>query len=296
MSNNKISLEEIKNALSSSDAQWKAEGTILSSLPFEEKKFYLGANPPAHEPSAEEIERQISSVKESLRAEALGAINVPTTYDLRNADGKNFVTAIKDQKSCGSCVSFGTIATVEGSLRVQRKNPNLDVDLSEAHLFFCHGSQSGAACSSGWWPTAAYDAFKDKGVVDESCYKYDEGLEKQDCSAICADPDSRVTKIKEYTDLTGKPAQIKEWVSSKGPVSACLIVYEDLYSYKSGIYKHVTGKRLGGHCVTIIGYDDNQGCWICKNSWYTRWGEQGFFRIAYGECGIDSWSNHGVDC
>nr|MDO8133672.1 DUF4114 domain-containing protein [Candidatus Njordarchaeum guaymaensis] len=26
--------------------------------------------------------------------------------------------------------------------------------------------------------------------------------------------------------------------------------------------------------------------WICKNSWGRGWGEAGWFRIAYGECGI----------
>lgn len=296
MSNDDISLEKINDALSTSDALWEADRTILSSLPFEEKKRYLGANPPENEPSAVEIEQRVSSIKESLKAEALSAVGVPTSYDLRNVNGKNFITEVKDQKSCGSCVAFGTIATVESSLRVQRNDPNIGVDFSEAHLFFCHGSESGAACGSGWWPKPAYDAFQNKGVVDEACYKYADGLEKQDCSGLCENPDSHVVKIRGYKDFTGKPAQIKEWISSKGPVSACFLVYEDFFSYRSGIYKHVTGERAGGHCVTIIGYDDDQGYWICKNSWHTSWGEQGFFRIAYGECGIESWSNHGVEC
>jgi C1A family cysteine protease len=46
----------------------------------------------------------------------------------------------------------------------------------------------------------------------------------------------------------------------------------------------------GGHCVEIIGYDDNLGCWICKNSWGTGWGEAGYFRIAYGQCAIETWA------
>ncbi|PEY40980.1 peptidase C1 [Bacillus cereus] len=296
MSNDTISLEEIKSALSSSDALWKAEETILSSLSFEEKKFYLGAQPPPSEPSVEEIEKRVSLTKESLKAEALNTIGVPTAYDLRNVDNLNFVTAVKDQKQCRSCVAFGTIATVESSLLVQQRNDprlNLEVDLSEAHLFFCH---AGSPCSGGWWPPSAYDAFKNKGVVDEACYKYDVGLERQDCNGMCADPNNHVVKIIGYTDLTGKPVQIKEWIFSKGPVSACLLVYEDFYSYRSGIYKHVTGQSLGAHCVTIIGYNDDHGYWICKNSWGQEWGEQGFFRIAYGEYGIDYYSNHGVDC
>lgn len=291
MSNNKISLEKIKNALSTSDAKWEADRTLLSSLPLEEQKRYLGANPPENVPSAKDIEQLLLSKKESFKADALGAIGVPTAYDLRNVDGNNFVTEVKDQKSCGSCVSFGTIATVESSLQVQLGS---GVDLSEAHLFFCHGPESGAACDSGWWPNRAYDAIQTKGVVNEECYRYDDGLEKKDCSGLCAVPDS-TTKISGYTDLTGKPAEIKEWITTKGPVSAAFIVYQDFLSYSSGIYTHVTGEEVGGHCVTIVGYDDNESCWICKNSWTTSWGEQGFFRIAYGECGIDSWTNHGVE-
>jgi hypothetical protein len=46
----------------------------------------------------------------------------------------------------------------------------------------------------------------------------------------------------------------------------------------------------------VVGYDDDHGCWICKNSWGTGWGEGGFFRIAYGQCGIDAqmWAINGI--
>jgi C1A family cysteine protease len=75
-----------------------------------------------------------------------------------------------------------------------------------------------------------------------------------------------------------------------GPVSACFVVYNDFFSYKSGVYTHVTGTVAGGHCISMVGYDDAAGCWICKNSWGTGWGENGFFRIAYGQCSIESWA------
>jgi len=67
-------------------------------------------------------------------------------------------------------------------------------------------------------------------------------------------------------------------------------VYSDFMNYKSGIYKHTSGYLEGGHAVKILGWGVEGGVnyWICANSWGTSWGEKGFFRIAYGECGIDS--------
>jgi C1A family cysteine protease len=291
-----ISLDQIKSDLSKAGNPWEAGVTSLSGLSLEEQKKHLGLTPPPGAPTVDEIEQLVQSTKDSLKAKALGAIGAPAAYDLRNVGGNNFVTLIRDQKNCGSCVAFGTVATVESRLRVQRGDPNLKVDLSEAHLFFCHGRDDGASCANGWWPQKAFDAFQSKGVADEACYPYDSGLAKQDCSGLCSDWAARGVKITGYTDLTNKPAEIKEWISSgKGPVSSCFIVYQDFFSYRSGIYKHVSGGQAGGHCVTIVGYNDNLGYWICKNSWGTDWGEQGFFRIAYGECGIDSWLNHGVN-
>jgi cathepsin B len=73
---------------------------------------------------------------------------------------------------------------------------------------------------------------------------------------------------------------------TKGPVTAAFTVYEDFVNYKSGVYKHVTGSALGGHAVKIIGYGVDH--WIVVNSWNETWGDEGTFKIAFGECGIDS--------
>ncbi|MEN6624532.1 MAG: C1 family peptidase, partial [Smithella sp.] len=269
MSTNNISLEQIRTALSAAGDPWEAGVTSLSSLPLEEQKQYLGVTPPPGELSINEIAKRALSMQAAIKEKAIGTITAPTAYDLRNVGGKNYVTPIKDQKSCGSCVAFGTTATVESKLRVQRSDANLAIDLSEAHLFFCYGRDDGASCSTGWWPQKALDAFKNNGVADEACYPYDSGLAKQDCSGLCSNWAERAVKITGYQDLKGQPVQIKEWVSAKGPVSACFVVYQDFFNYKSGIYKHVSGEQAGGHCVTIIGYNDNPGYWICKNSWGT---------------------------
>ncbi len=43
---------------------------------------------------------------------------------------------------------------------------------------------------------------------------------------------------------------------------------------------------MGGHAVKIVGYGSDH--WIVNNSWNDSWGDNGTFRIAFGESGIDS--------
>ncbi len=54
------------------------------------------------------------------------------------------------------------------------------------------------------------------------------------------------------------------------------------------MYEYAEGDPEGGHAVAIIGWSDSSSCWICKNSWGRGWGEEGCFRIKWGECGINS--------
>lgn len=46
-----------------------------------------------------------------------------------------------------------------------------------------------------------------------------------------------------------------------------LSVYEDFYSYKSGIYHYTSGSYTGGHAMKLIGWgtDEESGIlyWIC---------------------------------
>lgn len=86
------------------------------------------------------------------------------------------------------------------------------------------------------------------------------------------------------------PTSIKVEILKNGPVETGFSVYEDFMYYTSGIYVHTSGSYLGGHAVKIIGWGTENGVdyWLCANSWNTSWGEQGYFKIKVGQCGIDS--------
>jgi len=269
MSNSQLSLHAIREALGRLCEPWMAGPTSLSHLPPQEQCARLGLTPPPQAPTAEVV------AAAGPQAQSEEAIPGPPTFDLRNVGGRSFVTPVKDQADCAAGVAFAVAAAVGCQMRREAGDPERVVELSESQLFLDLGRARGRDCRTGWWPREALDDLQRLGVRLGS-----QGEER--------------LQITGHEDLTGRPAQIKAWLRAKGPLVACLLVYEDLFSYREGVYRPVAGAPAGGHCVALIGYDDRAGCWIGQNSWGTDWGERGFFRIAYGECGIDGWMVAGI--
>lgn len=282
---------KLQAAIELAGAQWQSGVTSLSQLSDTEKRMYLGYVPTGNELSLEDREQTARINHEVFKSAVLkeGAFGYPASYDLRTS---GFVTPIKNQARCGSCVAFGTVATLESTMRVIRNNPNLNIDLSEAQLFYCYARSQGRNCGNGWWMAPAMDACK-SGVADEACYPYTDV--DQNCTNLCSDWQSRAVKISGWHEIKSA-ADMKTWLSTRGALAACFTVYNDFFSYRSGIYRYVSGDWAGGHCVSVVGYNDAEGYWICKNSWGAAWGESGYFRIAYGQCGIDAtmWAIDGI--
>lgn len=82
---------------------------------------------------------------------------------------------------------------------------------------------------------------------------------------------------------------IMKMIMIGGPVATAFTVYTDFENYANGIYHHVTGSEAGGHAVKIVGWgvENNVRYWKVANSWNIHWGENGYFRIKFGEAGID---------
>ena len=276
--NRALNPEELREAIEqSADVDWEVADEPID---LEQRLGYLPSRgvPP--------LEEQIALGARAAAEAPPREPTYPPAVDLRATPAGNMITGVRDQGNCLSCVAFAACATVEGTLGVERGQP-VGTDLSEAYLFYCKAAAENRECGQGprggWYPKAALDACKE-GVPDEACFPYTSW--DQPCTA-CADSADRMTTIARWQALHSPP-QAKEWLAKRGPTIGSMAVFQDLAHYSGGVYSHITGAETGGHCVCVVGYDDNEGNWIVKNSWGTRWGEAGFFRIAYGQCGIDS--------
>jgi hypothetical protein len=276
----KPSLAKIRSEISAAGLRWQAADNPISRLPPRLRKSRLGLAVPSGE--RERLAEAVSAAgaRRAVQARA-------DARDWRDVGGDNFVTPIKDQGNCGSCVSFAAVATIESQARIERRAPSWAVDLSEAELFFC----GGAKCADGWWPTHALAYAARDGIGDEACMPYSD--RDQACN-LCSDKADRMLMVGDWQEIAGVE-QRKQWLDATGPMIACFAVYDDFFAYTGGIYEHATGDLAGYNAVSCVGFNDTEGYWLCKNSWGQRWGDGGFFKIAYGQAEIDtSFAMYGV--
>lgn len=277
----RATLQEIEKAIAEKGAKWTAGENDIFLLSPGEKKLMLGNTdsiPLAQIPSTEQMMRYRWH---------------PEKFDWRSVNGGNWMSPVKNQGACGSCVAFAVIGTLEGQMDIYHNNPGLNRDLSEQHVFAC----GGGTCDGGWQTSAGFAYLLDNGAPAEACYPYASGKDGIDrpCSGTCPDWRDEAVRISCWGWVAGQyavctPAQIKDRLLN-GPVATGMTVYEDFDSYNRGIYQHVWGGERGGHAVVFVGWDDTTDppCWIVKNSWGS-WGEAGYFRIIQGinDSGIES--------
>jgi hypothetical protein len=241
---------------------------------------------------------------------------LPDYWDWSDRNGRNYMTSIKNQGSCGSCWAFSANGVVEAVYNIEKglysiQTPSLNYgaypvellrepgdyyveirilaldypDLSEQDLVSC----SWAGTCDGGSAAKSFDYIKSNGVVSEDCFPY--VASDVSCNR-CSDWGNKLTRIQGWGYVTQSSADktaIKTALQD-GPCSFYMDVYSDFYHYDGGIYEKTPGATLeGGHLVVLVGYDENHNYWICKNSWGRGWGENGYFKIRRGECEGGTW-------
>ncbi|MBN1552543.1 hypothetical protein JW979_13795 [bacterium] len=256
-----LSLEEVQQDIEQNNLSWIADKTAVSELSDAEFEQLLGLTPPA------------GLIIELPETDRNGVSGDRSSFDWRDFGG---VSPVKNQGNCGSCWAFCLVHMLESHVMIY---DGTTPDLSEQQLVSCN--TQGYGCNGGWLDAASY--FVNPGMAEESCMPYqasDVPCQAQSCTKIA---------IADSWAYTGDSVNDIKTALEDGPVACAMYVYNDFSYYSGGCYSHGTASSVN-HGVLIVGYDDSDcsgsGAWIVKNSWGTNWGENGFFRIKYGDSNI----------
>lgn len=276
-----LNVQQLNQKIQQTGGAWHAKPNHLTKLSVGEARRYMGLN----------LEGAVEAQFVTSEVMSMGS-NLPSKLDWRNKDGQNWVSPIKDQENCGSCVAFATVGVLETQYKISSLFPNFNIKLSPQHLFSC----GGGSCENGWRSEKAARFVQRYGIPDEACMPYQSGSLGRDvtCNATCKDANQRLVTISDYTSPTRgfQNVQAVKRALQQGPVVTNMKVFPDFVAYAGGVYKHTTGGVLGGHAISIVGYDDEKQAYIIRNSWGESWGEKGFGYVAYGDdsgVGDETW-------
>lgn len=186
------------------------------------------------------------------------------------------------QGSQSSCVGWATayaLKSYQERIEVGWSLNSLNHLFSPAYVY----NQINGGQDRGSYISDALDLAVNQGIATLSTMSYSESdyLTQPTAQARVEAGQYKAKKRVRINDTS----QIKAALVNRKPVVCGIMVYESLYSLKgvNSVYNTTTGSKLGGHAVTIVGYDDNKfgGAFKIINSWGQSFGDGGFFWLPY---------------
>jgi len=226
--------------------------------------------------------------------------DVPTAWDWRNVNGRNYVSWTKNQHIpvyCGSCWAQGSTSALADRINIARNSTFPDVALSVQAIINCG---AGGSCEGGD-AAGVYEFAQEHGIPEDSCQNYiAQDPAKFTCSDIqvcencfrTADGSPNCTavteyknwKISNYGSVSGAAA-MKKAIYANGPIACGIDATDKFEAYTGGIFSQTILVPMVNHIISVLGWGVENGTeyWIGRNSWGNFWGEQGFFRIQMGK-------------
>lgn len=215
-------------------------------------------------------------------------IKLPARYDMRDYDR---VSPVRDQGRYGTCWAFASLGALETTVRPKCK----DI-YSTDHMTLSNSYNLGLNKGGEHTMSIAYMAAWQGPVLEEDD-PYGDGETNPKADEVKHLEEALVINNKEY-DI------VKSAIYRYGAVETSIysqMEYVDsvsqYYSTKNSAY-YYDGEEIPNHDVVIVGWDDNypkenftiepdeDGAFICKNSWGTEFGEDGYFYVSYEDTNI----------
>ena len=212
-------------------------------------------------------------------------LKIKETVDLRK-----FFPPVRNQKDLGSCTSFAVTAMYEGMMA---RSVMGDVEyLSPGYLFYYSNILKGRPQGGSNFHDQL-EVLGTYGVCEDKLYNYqpDNPSQKPTAEAIENAKQHRVLKAKQielcHDPNKGKVIKrnhtaITSALSEGYPVGISLKVYDNLG--KEGPFilhpsESPQAKEEGYHAMVIVGYSEENGFYIVRNSWGPEFGDEGYCYI-----------------
>jgi C1A family cysteine protease len=223
---------------------------------------------------------------------------IPHTVDLRSQ-----CPSILNQGHLGSC----TANAMSNAFRFdEMKQGNPDVFIP-SRLFLYYNERAMEGHTSSDTGAAVRDGMKSmnaSGMCDEKNWVYDISKFTEKPPQSCYDFAKNHKSIK-YQRVLQRELQMKAALASGYPIVFGFTVYQSFEGEdvaKTGIVPMPAKdeRTLGGHCVLMVGYDDDKKQFIVQNSWGEEWGDKGFCYFPYAfltnaNLASDFWTMEKVD-
>ena len=215
-------------------------------------------------------------------------VELPKHYDMRELER---VTPVRDQGLYGTCWAFASLAALETTL-----TPQENLVFSPDHMSLCNSFSLGQNEGGEYTMAIAYMASW-QGPVYESDDPYGDGKTNPDLKARKHLEEAQILAPKDYV-------AIKEAIYKYGAVETSIYTQMKTANSWSGYYNreratyYYNQEATCNHDIIIVGWDDdfpkeyftitpeNDGAFICKNSWGTEFGEDGYFYVSYEDANI----------